>query len=104
MRLTQLNADFGYYKRIRYGMKFFVDSGGKDWIKIPLADLGFPSDTLTEYPCVVALPQININDTVNINRDILVLCSKPSSDHKNIELLLSRAFTGGALFSVWYIA
>ena len=93
-----------YYRRIRYGVKFIVDSGGRDWIRIPLADLGFPNDTLTDYPCVVALPQININDTVNTNRDVQILCSKPNTDRRSIELLLNRAFSGGVLFSVWYIA
>ena len=101
---AQLNADLNYYRRIRYGVKFIVDSGGKDWIRIPLADLGFPNDILTDYPCVVTLPQININDTVNTNRDVRILCSKPNADRKSIELLLNRAFSGGLLFSVWYIA
>lgn len=97
------NSDLGYYRRIRYGVKFIVDSGGRDWIRIPLADLGFPNDTLTDYPCVIALPQININDTVNTNRDVQILCSKPNTDRRSIELLLNRAFSGGVLFSVWYI-
>ncbi|MFT4005203.1 MAG: hypothetical protein QM683_06000 [Lacrimispora sp.] len=102
--ITQLNANFSYYSHIRYGIKFFADSGGKDWVRIPLADLGFPNDTLTNYPCVIALPQINIADTQNTNRDIQILCSKPNGDRKSIELLLNRSFTGGALFSVWYTA
>ncbi|WP_312503766.1 hypothetical protein [Lacrimispora sp.] len=101
---AQLNRDYSYYGHIRYGIKFFTDSGNKDWVRIPLADLGFPNDTLTEYPCVIALPQINITDTQNTNRDIIILCSKPNGDRKSIELLLNRSFTNGALFSVWYTA
>lgn len=58
---------------------------------------------LPNYPCVVALPQMDPNDLANINADVQVMCAKMTTDRKNIVLLLNRAFSNGLIFAVWFI-
>lgn len=89
--------------RIRYGVKWFSDSGNKTWVSISLADLGFSNSTLSDYPCILALPQINPSDLANINADVQVMCAKMSTDGKSITLLLNKAFSGGLTIAVWFV-
>ncbi len=96
-------SDLSYFMRIRYGVKWFIDSGNKTWVSIALADLGFPNSTLPDYPCIIALPQINPDDLSNINADVQVMCAKMSSDKKSITLLLNKAFSGGLTFAIWFV-
>jgi hypothetical protein len=111
-KITKLNSDLAlkvnlsdlaYFTRIRYGVKWFSDSGNKSWINISLADLGFPNSTLTDYPCIMALPQINPSDSANTNADVQVLCAKMTTDKKSMTLLLNRVFSSGLTFAVWFV-
>ena len=101
---NKVNAsDITYFTKIRYGVKWFSTSENKTWVNIALADFGFPNSVLANYPCVVALPQMDPNDSANINADVQVMCAKMTTDRKNIILLLNRAFSNGLIFAVWFI-